>query len=134
MKIKYIILFSIIIALIWVLVDDAIKKSEAKKVTSKLSSSTASDTSAITTSNVAEVKRYYINNQTDTIPSGQSWVRVRNCGSNVGKIDFGGGYADLEESGSVGDTSYTDFSKQGKISPTIKLDATGTKFLVEYSK
>lgn len=135
MRIKYVIAIIIIITIIWVIINNEIKDNEAKEL-AKLLTGSSSDVTTITTigSNVAEVKRYYVTNSTDTIPSGQSWVRIRNCNSGVGKIDFGGGYADLEEAGSSGDTYYTDFLKQGKVSPQIKLDAIGTKFLVEYSK
>lgn len=134
MRIKYLIAIIIIITIVWVIINNEIKDNEAKELAKALTGSSSDVFITSTASNIAEVKRYYVNNSTDTIPSGQSWVRIRNCTAVVGKIDFGGGYADLEEAGSSGDTYYTDFLKQGKVSPQIKLDATGTKFLVEYSK
>jgi hypothetical protein len=124
----------IILTISWIIVYYLIKGRTAKTVKKPTTNTTFLTSDTTTASNVAEVKRYYITNSTDTIPSGQAWVRVRNCNDAVGKIDFGGGFSELEAAGTNGDTYYHDFSKQGKVSPQIKLDAVGTKFLVEFSK
>lgn len=136
MRIKFIIVFAIIVAILWLIINDAIKTNEAKKVASKLSSTnTFSDTQTTIASNIAEIKRYYITNSTDLIPSGQSWVRISPTDDAIlGKIDTGNGYQQLDGYSSNLSPFYVDFAAKGKVSPQIRIDATGTKILIEYQK
>ncbi len=136
MRIKFIVVFAIIIAILWLIIQDAIRTNEAKKLVSKLSPTTASDTTQlITPSNVAEINRYYLTNGTGIIPSGQAWVRISPTEDNVlGRIDTGNGYQELDGYSSNLSPFYVDFAAKGKVSPQIRIDATGTKMLIEYQR
>jgi len=132
MERKKLIAYLIVPGILWIILFLYFKNKN--KSTSSTKSALTSDDSGVNLLTTSE-KRYYSENTLTSIPSGQQWVRVTNITEKSARIDVGDGiYQELKGNDTNLNVYYIEPYKQNKTTPEVKVDSTGTKVLIEYSK